>query len=195
MSVVRTYRCKTCEHTWDVFHASSDDPIPECPHCDGRADWQPGGFAIKGHASKAGDMAQQMLVDDYGLDPSTINDRQREGDTAYKAPAESREVRDARAQLSEINRAAMNEAQKAGTPVNLPTNPAWGGQVAKVAPQHAQLIAGAKNATQLANREGVNPMLMLQQATKAGAAPSNLRVMTDTGEKPYKIGKNLFGGG
>ena len=194
MPVVRTYRCKTCDHTWDVFHASSDDPIPDCPHCDGRAAWQPGGFAIKGNAGRAGDMAQQMLVDDFGLSPSQINDSQREGDIAYKAPPETREIRDAKAQVVDINREIMNEAEKAGQKVNLPTHPAWGGKVAAVTPQRAQLIAGAKMAADQANREGVNPMLMLQKAAKAGAAPTKARVMTDRGERPYTIGKNLFGG-
>ena len=195
MPCIRTYRCKACEHTWDVFHDSSADPIPPCPHCEGRADWQPGGFAMKSNVSRAADLAQQMLHEDYGIPASQINDSQREGDIAYKAPPVSKEARDADAQIADVAREVMNEAEKAGHPVNLPTAPAWGGKISNAkGPQMAQVIAGAKAATAQANREGVNPMLLLNKAQQAGAAPTKARVMSEKGEQSIPIGKNLFGG-
>lgn len=193
MPVVRDYRCRECKHVWQVFHASSDDPVPDCPHCEGRAAWQPGGFAIKSNAARAGDMAQQMLHEDFGLAPSEINDNQREGDIAFKKAPVSKEVRDQDAQIADVTRQIKNEMEKAGHPVNVPTTPAWGGQARQRA-DFAQVMAGARQATQQANSEGVNPMLVLKKAAEQGSIPTKARVMTDKGEIPYTIGKNMFGG-
>ncbi len=30
-----TYECKTCEHSFDLFHAISANPRPKCPECGG----------------------------------------------------------------------------------------------------------------------------------------------------------------
>lgn len=85
MAVVRTYLCDDCGTQFDKLHFDIADPAPECPGCQALAAKQiPAGFSINGNASKAGDIAQDILEKDYGM--SDIRDRQREGDLAAITP-------------------------------------------------------------------------------------------------------------
>lgn len=44
------YRCKSCEHEFDIFQKFSDDPLTTCPECQGeiRRVFQPAGIIFKG---------------------------------------------------------------------------------------------------------------------------------------------------
>ena len=86
MPIVRTYLCGDCNCTFDHFHASRDEPAPECPGCKALESQKvPSAFTIGGgNASKAGDIAQDILEKDLGM--SNIRDRQREGDIATITP-------------------------------------------------------------------------------------------------------------
>ena len=85
MPVVRTYRCPDCQYQFDKFHGSREEAYPDCPACAGEVVWQPTSIAIRTHKSAAVDIAQQMAEQDYGL--TDINDNQRAGDIAAKAPS------------------------------------------------------------------------------------------------------------
>lgn len=86
MPVTRTYRCDDCAWTWNHFHARNDEPYPECPKCEeSKAQWVPQSFAITGVKSKAVDMAQQIMEEDFGF--TDARDNLREGDTVVKGPA------------------------------------------------------------------------------------------------------------
>ena len=85
MAIVRTYLCGDCGTKFDKLHFNASEPAPECPGCTELASKQvPAGFAIGGNASKAGDIAQDILEKDYGM--SDIKDRQREGDISAVTP-------------------------------------------------------------------------------------------------------------
>ena len=85
MAIVRTYHCDDCGTTFDKLHFDRADPAPECPGCQALASKQvPAGFSINGNASKAGDIAQNILEKDYGM--TDIRDRQREGDISTITP-------------------------------------------------------------------------------------------------------------
>lgn len=100
MAVVRTYECPDCTarlgkpFTFDKLHFDTSEPAPDCPGCVAfdatpaeprqRPRRIPAGFSINGNASKAGDIAQNILETDYGM--SDIKDRQREGDISAVTP-------------------------------------------------------------------------------------------------------------
>lgn len=91
MAIVRTYECPDCtERTgqtfrFDKLHFDRNEPAPECPGCRALAAVQvPAGFSIKGNASRAGDITQKIVEQDYGL--TNMADRQREGDLAVITP-------------------------------------------------------------------------------------------------------------
>ena len=86
MAIVRTYKCGDCGAQFEHFHASRDEPAPECPGCKALESQKvPSGFTIGGgNAAKAGDIAQDILEKEFGM--SDIRDRQREGDIATITP-------------------------------------------------------------------------------------------------------------
>jgi hypothetical protein len=88
MAVVRTYECGECGSRFDKLHFDRADPAPPCPGCAALSAKQtqvPGGFAIKSDKSRAVDITQKICEEDYGM--SDMNDRQREGDLAFKTPS------------------------------------------------------------------------------------------------------------
>lgn len=136
-AIVRTYVCDDCGTKFDKFHASRDEPPPECPGCQALASKQvPAVFHMNertprrgyGNASKAGNIAQDILEKDYGM--SDIKDRQREGDLSIVTPPHLRP--------------AVDSFFSASGPI----------------------IAAAKQGAQAASREGSNPMTIVQKAAK-----------------------------
>lgn len=86
MAIVRTYLCGACSCRFDKLHFDRSEPAPECPGCQAlNARQAPSGFAIGGNASKAGDIAQNILEKDYGM--TNIKDNQREGDISMPSVA------------------------------------------------------------------------------------------------------------
>lgn len=85
MAIVRTYLCEDCGTRFDKLHFDRSEPAPECPGCQALAARQvPAGFAIGGNASKAGDLAYDIMSKEYGL--SNMRDNLREGDIAVVTP-------------------------------------------------------------------------------------------------------------
>lgn len=82
MPVIRTYQCNDCKETFEVT-CGADDPDPDCPGCSVVMEWRPQKFSIGGSVtSKAVDLTQKVLEEDYGM--TDFKDNQREGDVAFK---------------------------------------------------------------------------------------------------------------
>ena len=111
MACYRTYQCLSCERKFRYLHHPSDEPPPaNCPLCGASTDgasavFDPVAPAIRGTIGIAADQvyrameassasrAEEMAAlaggsaSDYSHTKITdLNDRQREGDTAYKMP-------------------------------------------------------------------------------------------------------------
>lgn len=81
MAIVRRYECGDCGTKFEKLHFDRAEPPPECPGCQALAARQvPAGFSIAGPASKAGDIAYDIMSKDYGY--TDMKDKLREGDTA-----------------------------------------------------------------------------------------------------------------
>lgn len=160
MPVIRTYECLDCLTVFEVTLDSGNDGDPDCPNCNRVLEWRPGMFSIATNKSKAMNVTQQIMEEDYGL--TNWKDGNREGDVAAIIPSETRAQRDARERATaavdmELAKAkpALNDAQAeaikgfwgAGTPAAPPAiNP-------------ASLLAGAKSGPQ-----GHDAMAMLHKA-------------------------------
>lgn len=162
--IIRTYACNDCGVEFEVTCESSD-PDPPCPNCSRVLDWVPGMFAITGNKSRAVDMTQQILEQDFGL--TNFKDNQREGDVTAITPPEP-----STAEREKVLRSLSEAAQATGAP---PLNaeqaamaaPFWGGAPSPTAAPIASretLLAGAAQNTALADAEGVNPMTLLHKA-------------------------------
>jgi len=86
MAIVRTYECGDCGGKFDKFHASRDEPPPECPICQALSARKiPSTFAVGGGtASQAVDITQDVMEKDYGM--SDFKDKVHEGEIAIKTP-------------------------------------------------------------------------------------------------------------
>lgn len=86
MSIVRTYLCDSCGTKFDKLHFDRNELPPECPGCAAiEARQVPAGFSIGGgNASRAGDLAYDVLEKDYGF--SDMKDRVHEGEIGVKTP-------------------------------------------------------------------------------------------------------------
>jgi hypothetical protein len=173
MPVRRTYQCDVCEYEFDHFHASSSEPYPECPACDGKVAWQPGSFAITGVKSKAVDATYKILEDQAGI--TDLSDNNRAGDVVAKAPPpiQQSESDVITRELVGLESAVLKQqAEEARS--RLSVGPAKGykgffnneltqpgGPVAQVA------AAGAASARQ----SGVDPIGMLHASGKKGELP------------------------
>jgi len=81
--IIRTYRCNDCGDTFDVTCESADGD-PDCPFCAKVLQWQPERFSIGTNRSRALDLTQNIIENDYQL--SDLKDNLREGDVAAKGP-------------------------------------------------------------------------------------------------------------
>lgn len=92
MPIVRRYECGDCGCAFDHFHASRDEPPPECPGCKALESRKiPAGFSIGGgNASKAMNITQDIMEKDLGQ--SNFNDNQRIGDIAAITPPHLKEA-------------------------------------------------------------------------------------------------------
>lgn len=83
--VRREWACDVCEHHWRTVEPSSSEVAPECPSCAEvapRQVFRP--IAIRGNASRALDLAQSVIENDYGL--TDARDHLQAGETAAMAP-------------------------------------------------------------------------------------------------------------
>lgn len=175
MPVVRTFACDDCGIEFEVTQAMND-PAPECPQCCVILEWRPQSFNITGTKSRAMDITQGILENQYGM--TNINDHMREGDIAAITPAApstaEREVQIR--QLSEV-------AQVSGAPplsrdqAEMAKSFWGGGQTPLQNVPAADMLNSAKAATSAANAEGVNPMALLHKAGKSGRLKTPINVI------------------
>ncbi len=154
-----------------------NDPHPECPRCCQVLEWRPTSFNIVGTKSKAIDVTQKIMEDDYGY--SNFNDNMREGDVAAKPAAVA-----TGAQIdAEIRTVAEYATQTTGAPTLNQTQAEmakafWaGGQTPLQKVPAAEMLNNAKQSTALANQEGVNPMRLLHEAGKKGRLKTPINVI------------------
>jgi hypothetical protein len=177
MPVIRTYNCNDCNQLFEVVLESGNDGDPPCPYCDKVLDWKPGMFAIKTNKSRALDITQQIVEEDYGL--TNLKDNLREGDVAAMTPPKTavdreqddalqRDLRDLAANPDRLSPAARNFfGGGAGGPFQ--------GQNLSV----QSVIQNAKGSVP-ADR---NPMALLAEAGKKGELPLNYKLLTDQGQQ------------
>jgi hypothetical protein len=171
--IYRTWACDDCGKEFTILCESSEGP-PDCPGCSEVLEWRPGGFNITGTKSKAVNIAQDILENDFGL--SNFKDNQREGDVAAMTPVHTEAQRSAEIrQLSEVVQQTTGQALSPEQS-NMAKQFWGGGSMAQTLPA-ASLIAGARASTQAANAEGVNPMALLHQAGKKGHLKTPIRVI------------------
>ena len=174
MPVIRTYSCAVCGDVFD-FTCESNDPDPACKGCSVVMEWQPKSFAIKGNISKAADITQKIMEQDYGY--SNFKDNTREGETVVMAPPTP---------TTSSNDALMQQVSEFAQSTRQPLSPVqanmakdfWGAGAAAM-PQIpvGDALAFAKQQTALATREGVNPMNLLHRAGREGKLPMKINVI------------------
>lgn len=176
MPVIRTFGCDDCGLQFEVTQGM-DDPHPDCPRCCQVLEWRPTSFNIVGTKSKAIDVTQKIMEDDYGY--SNFNDNMREGDVAAKSAAAP-----TGAQIdAEIRTVAEYATQTTGAPTLNQTQAEmakafWsGGQTPLQQIPVTQLLATAKTATADANAQGLNPMKLLHEAGKRGQLKTPINVV------------------
>lgn len=174
MAIYGTYRCDECDTQFKGWR-ESDGPYPDCPTCA-----QPGGFApqapnIIGIKAKAIDIAQRIAEENFGM--TDMNDNQRAGDIAAKAPAPI-QTAEADAITRELVAAGM------GTPEVAPHLQKYvkdffgaSGNTGGFTVDPAATIQGAAPAAVAARQDGADPIALLHQAKGHGAGIENLNIM------------------
>lgn len=153
MRVVRLYRCVQCGTKFrrTLPFGAPEPPCPTCLHEPPPIPQRIAAPAITGTKAKAIDIAWDIANKDYGL--TDMNDRLREGDTAYKPPPE----------------------RPANAPIVRPEM-MWGGASGSSAGGVGQeaLLQGARQSASIATAEGRNPLSMLHdKKPKLVAKPVN----------------------
>jgi hypothetical protein len=174
--IIRTYRCDDCEQEFEV-HCESSDGDPDCPTCAKVLDWQPGMFSITGHKSRAIDVTQKIIEEDFGL--SNLKDNTREGEAAYKEPrADTTHEKEkiTQAVMEYVRESTGNAPGAASVQLPAPVGFNWGTQVAgapapQVSMQH--VLSQAKVGPQAAE----NPMQILQSGIKSGHLKTKSRII------------------
>lgn len=181
--IIRTYQCNECNWQFEVQCESGDDGDPPCPECEKILQWVPGMFHVKTDKSRAIDYTQKVVEEDFGL--TDLNDRNREGDVAYRAPPAPSAV-----EREKVERQIREYVAQSTAPVPAPSQPQsapaaaplnanfWGAQPTggiQANPIAAQtMIAGVRQGPQFPDR---NPMKLLQQGIKSGHLRSPARIV------------------
>lgn len=177
LMIRRTYHCEVCGDHFEVT-CESNDPDPPCPYCEKVLEWVPGMFAITGHKSKAVDLTQQILEQDYGL--TNFKDSQREGDITAMMPVETTADREAnermmnelKQQTEDLKRQNHPGMQKAIDGFFAPTGAATAPGVMNT------LLASAKVGRQQEGNKYVDPIAStLGAAGGKGLLPTNMKRM------------------
>lgn len=174
MMVFRTYQCNDCDQVFEVTCDSGNDGDPDCPFCSKVLQWVPGMFSVRGDKSRALDVTQKIMEDQYGY--TNFKDNTREGETVVIPPA-APTTSSNDALMQQISEVAQSRSQPL-TPVQADMASSFWGAGAQV-PQIpvAQVLASAKQSIALANQEGVNPMRLLHEAGKQGKLPMKINVI------------------
>lgn len=176
MPVIRTFGCEDCGLEFELTQ-NMDEGAPDCPRCCVVLEWRPTSFNVTTTKSRAVDVTQQILEQDFGM--SNINDRQREGDIAAMPTATA-----TGAQIDAEIRTVSEYAQQTtgAPPLTQPqaemAKAFWGGgQTPLQSVPAAEILSNAKASTALANLEGTNPMKLLHDAGKKGLLKTPINVV------------------
>lgn len=188
--IIRSYYCNDCNHLFEV-QCKSNDGDPACPFCEAAMQWRPQSFSIKTNKSRAMDLTQNIIEQDFGL--TDFNDNTREGETVAKtpvAPTTADREKEAQAALEfgdmiEARQKSMGEQQLDHAPPGQqaavrnffgPSGAA--GPIASQSMVGSSLIAAAKSGpAALGARDGVDPMGALHRLGKEGKLPSSMRIV------------------
>lgn len=167
--VRRTYNCGDCGLRWQVIHDHMDEPIPDCPTCLMKAQWEAPLPALLTTKSLAVDMAQRMAEEDFGL--TNMHDNSRPGDVAYMGPSPMQTAeRDALTQqMAEMARSVENEGGAVAPEVKMAMGEGnfWtAGQAAM--PNMGNMIAQASPAVAQQQQEGTAATSLLEKARSEG---------------------------
>ena len=173
--IIRTYSCADCEAVFEVTCDSGDDPDPPCPNCEKVLNWVPTRFATTGVKSKAVDLAQQVLEQDFGL--TNYKDNNREGDVGYIAPRKTVAELDQTGQReSEAGREVVKRMTEISPEHKKQADNFFGGQMASIGQNRVpvqQMIQAAK----MGPGAGVDPMAALHDLGRKGKLPNNYRII------------------
>jgi len=157
--VRRTYKCDACVLEWTEY-VDRDAALPDCPKCEALAYRKIGLPGVLTNKSRAVDFAQ-ATAESMGL--TDINDHQRAGDVAYKAPAPLH---------TGAREALMREMAEAGAPVLSPDQQVLADSffsgattAAPGSAEHAMQLMGqqARANAAVAAKEGVDPVALLHK--------------------------------
>lgn len=182
VQVRRIYRCTDCGHEFRWIHADETEDPPGCPVCVAGAEKPPAFVppmpALLTVKSKAIDYTQAMVEQDYGL--TDFNDNMRAGDIAYKGPAPMHTAE---------REALTREMVAAGVPDHVPMEHReaaanfWQGNTGQAASTLGSMTVAAQ-ASAAAKAQGVDPVGMLESASKSGNMPLKLNVVASSDAKP-----------
>jgi len=175
MPVVRTYECMDCSAVYEVTHESGDEPFPDCPNCSKVLEWRPQRFNTTTNKTKAVDLTQQVLEQDFGL--TNYKDNLREGDVGYIAPTKTTAEKDVIMQReSEAGREVVQRMKQIDPQLKPQVDGFFGGQTAAIGNNRVpvtQLIQAGK----MGPGAGVDPMAALHKLGKQGKLPQNYKII------------------
>lgn len=173
MAIYGTYRCDDCNTEFKGWR-ESDGPYPDCPSCASPGAWAPQTPNIIGIKARAIDIAQRMAEETFGL--TDINDNQRKGDIAAKAPAPINTA-EADAMTRELIAAGL------GTPEVAPHLQGYvknffgaGNNGGGMMVDPAASIQGAAPAAAAARTDGADPIALLHKGRGFGTGIENLKI-------------------
>lgn len=175
MPIVRTYKCNDCGDLFEIVLESGSDDDPPCPYCAKTLDWRPGMFAIKTNKSRALDLTQEIVENDYGL--SNLKDNLREGDVAAMTPVKTTADREADEALQRDLRDLATNSERMHPAARTFFGGAQGGPFGQNLNVQS-VIQNAKGSVP-ADR---NPMALLAEAGKRGQLPINYKLLTANGQ-------------
>jgi len=165
----RTYQCNNCEQYFS-WTGESADPDPACPNpaCDAVLEWRPQSIAIGGsHASKAADLTQKIMEEDYGF--SNFRDNAKPGENAIIPHHETKvETEMVTRELIEQNRALQGDPAKMAQ--------FWGGNAGQSS-QMSSMTGQSMIAMSKVGPQGYDPMALLHKGVKSGKVPTPQQMM------------------
>ena len=177
--IIRTYSCNECGALFEC-EMESNDGDPDCPACSVVMEWRPQSFNIGTVKSKAIDVTQKLIEEDYGM--SNLRDGVREGET-YAMPPRAKHAGEVEAETRE---AVEFTKQTGGLPPELAAQVehskatffgggAMMGGGGLGGPPMQQMLAAAASSK---NEPGsVDPMAALHEGGKKGTLPTRARII------------------